>query len=308
MTNSNLDIQKPVILLSLLAILGGLIIPKEWVQDYFVWAGVFLILGGIPHGAADYQVFLALWKNRGNTKNRLAFISVYLLVLLGYGLLWWLVPTMALLIFLIISSYHFGQSNWSQIQFKNQSLKVLSYMLWGAFVIFVPVFIYYQEAAQIIFEITGQQFPLDLVRWPALYLISFFNLIHILKLQEKALISVDQLYFEWFKLGILFLLFASTPLLWGFGIYFVFWHALGATFDQLNFLKKENQNYNWMKHLSNILPLSLLAFAGLLGLYYISDTFIDQGIQLGTLFLFISLVTVPHSILIDKLYMHDLQK
>ncbi|MFZ9189080.1 MAG: Brp/Blh family beta-carotene 15,15'-dioxygenase, partial [Algoriphagus sp.] len=73
----------------------------------FTVFGLILLLVGIPHGGIDHLIHDPDIRPQG----LVSFILRYLLLMLGYGLLWWFVPLAALIAFLGMSAYHFGQSH-----------------------------------------------------------------------------------------------------------------------------------------------------------------------------------------------------
>jgi len=288
-----------VLVISIIAIFAGLIVPKGWVQDHTLWFGVALILGGIPHGASDYLIFRRLWEIQ---HAKWFFSVVYLLTIAVYGLIWYLSPLLAFGIFLLTSIYHFGQSNWSYVYFPNVVWQTVAYLLWGGLIVGFPVLLYHQEASLIILEITGHYFDMWSIRSPAIFLLFGVNLLFLLRALEKEIIDKNAFNKEMTTIFILIFLFATTPLLVGFGLYFVFWHSLGATLDQVLIMKRYDPGHTFKKHLFELTFLSLIAFVGLGLLYWLMGDQMNRGINLGILFLFISIITVPHTILMDRFY------
>ncbi|MEL6142972.1 MAG: Brp/Blh family beta-carotene 15,15'-dioxygenase, partial [Bacteroidota bacterium] len=78
-------------------------------EPYLVIA--LLLLLGIPHGATDTTIFQALSKKEVDKRKMILFGFAYLAIILAYGAIWYIVPVWAFLFFLLLSVYHFGQSN-----------------------------------------------------------------------------------------------------------------------------------------------------------------------------------------------------
>lgn len=301
--NQYSNIRKVILLLTLSAIFAGLLVPKGWIESRITAFAIILILGGIPHGASDYLIFRQILANKGARVQKAVFLTGYLFIIFIYVLLWYFLPALAFAIFLLISIYHFGQSNWQYLSFDNKYWQHITYCIWGAFVIGIPVLIYPEVSSAIIGEITGQQISLDNIRWPTIFLLLGTNLINAVYLYENQLIAKDDMHKEIFSLFILFGLFISTPLLIGFGVYFLLWHSLGSILDQLKIFKSHDVKYDISTYLIQLLPLSLLAFLGLALAYLWFGTEISSSFNLSILFIFISVITVPHSILIDQFYL-----
>ena len=297
------SIRNKVLVVTFLAIICGLIIPKEWVQGQILGFALLLILGGVPHGASDYLIVSEMLKNRSQRNKNLIFWTSYLAVIVLYGLLWWLSSITAFIIFLLVSFYHFGQSNWQYVNFTKRNREIVSNLLWGMFVVLVPVLIYHEEAALIVREVTGIEFLLASWRWPIIFLLITLNLVNIIQLFDSQVLDKDQFHKEIVNILILSALFFTTPLLIGFGIYFILWHSLGSVLDQVSILKNIDTKYSLWHYILQLLPLTFLAFTGLAFLYWFLGDQMNYGANLGVLFLFISIITVPHSILIDRFYL-----
>lgn len=299
-----LHIQNSVRIATMMAILGGVFIPTDWISDYVLWFALLLIIFGVPHGASDYIIFQRMLQKGKGPQTHLHFGIYYAATILLYSLIWWLAPVVAFLLFVLISAYHFGQSNWHFINFKASWHAWIVYGVWGIAVIGIPVLLHHQEASIIILEITGVSVDLSTWSAPLVYSLIGINLLQIVTVFEQGLIQQDRFYRELSNFFLLVGLFATTPLLVGFGIYFMLWHSLTSTLDQLQVFRHWDQQYDLKKYFLQVLPLTILAFIGLGGMYYFLGDQMNHGINLGAFFLFIAIITVPHSILMDKLYSH----
>jgi Brp/Blh family beta-carotene 15,15'-monooxygenase len=286
----------------MLAIIGGVMIPMYWVTDYVLWFALLLIVFGVPHGASDYIIYQQVAKLKEGANGQLRFGLYYAAAIGLYGIIWGLSPLIAFAIFIFVSAYHFGQSNWHFLHFSGKVRRVYTFLLWGMAVIGVPVLLHHEAAGLIIYEITGYDLDFSEIRAPLIFGLIMFNLIHIVVLFEQDLIDRYKLYRELSNFVLLMALFATTPLLIGFGIYFMFWHSLSSSLDQVRAFKQKDKHYNIAKYIYHIIPLTIVAFLGLGAFYYFLGDQMNQGINLGTFFLFIAIITVPHSILMDKLY------
>ena len=290
---------------TLMAIIVGIVAPawigKDWLTG-FVFA---LILLGIPHGASDYLVFRLFSKAESSSRIKWQFYGLYAAIMAIYGLLWLWQPPLAFALFIGVSIYHFGQSNWHTLPFRNAIEARLIYMLWGGFVLAFPILIHHEEAAVIVQQITGSTYLLDSnLRQALLFLSLFGNLIVVCHLNERGILSDAALGRELINLLLLAALFAFTPLLIGFAVYFVVWHSLAATLDQIGIFRQLYRGaYSSGMYWRQVIPMSLVALAGLAGLYYFSASLPEYPhFSWGTLFLFISIITVPHALLVDRLY------
>lgn len=303
MDNNYSYLYKLSLFVSVVFILFSLVFPGILASSEVLIAIPLMLLVGIPHGATDHLIFLQLRKSFLGGKHLEQFYLNYLLLMAVYSVIWWLLPILALAIFLILSVYHFGQSNWHYINFENKIQAWATYLNWGSFALFVPIFWHFETAIPILSSITRSEVVMLNPTWrQALCLIFLLtNVWMTCMLAVNRLIDRRQLLRELFNLLILSCLFVFTPLILGFVIYFVFWHSMSSIADQIRFFKDRVAGYSWQTYVRQALPLSLVAVIGL-GLLYMLQTSLGIQPNLGLLFIFISVITLPHMILIDLLY------
>ncbi|HMN89913.1 MAG TPA: Brp/Blh family beta-carotene 15,15'-dioxygenase [Saprospiraceae bacterium] len=295
-------LYKSIQIIALLATLAAFLWPQAIAAVSLGLAVLFILLGGIPHGATDHLIFLQLRDKVFGIRKLSRFYLFYILLMAAYGILWWYVPAVALLIFLGLSVYHFGQSNWNYLSFKNRSQELITYWSWGAWVLLMPVIWHYDASVEIIQNITGTLFTLNNSWQQGICIfLSVFNVGWLLYLYFIGTLNKRQLRHEAMNFAVLTLLFLCTPLLLGFVIYFVCWHSLTSSADQIRFFAQRIPGYSWRRYLLQVLPMTILAVVGLL-LLYGAQLALNLQPTIGTLFIFISMVTLPHMLLIDNLY------
>ncbi len=268
-----------------------------------LFLALFLIIGlGIPHGATDHRIFHVLLQQKGGKPAMLGFYGAYLGLMLIYALMWWLSPGFSLLIFLVTSMYHFGQSNWNYLSLK-VGFQVLLYLVYGAFVLFVPILAHFEAAQPIVESIIQRTLP----QVPAQFLnggiglITIINLGSIILLWMKGKLTNQEVWAEVLNAFILLFLFVSTPLLLGFALYFSAWHALSSIQDQIAFFQSQKPGFRLKDYIKAVIPYTGLAIFGLLMMIWYSNS-IQLDSTWGILFIFLSLVTLPHFLLIEMLY------
>lgn len=287
---------------SLLLVAIAMLLPAL-AQNLSLFLALSLITGlGIPHGATDHRIFHVLLQRMGGQPAMLGFYGGYLGLMLVYGLLWWLSPVFSLLIFLLTSVYHFGQSNWNYVSLSG-GFQALLYLIYGAFVLFVPILAHFNTAQPIVESIIQRSLPelSPLLLNGSIGLIIVLNLLTIGLLWFKRKLSSQEARAEVFNLFILLVLFLSTPLLLGFALYFSGWHALSSIQDQIAFFRSQKPGYKLKDYVREALPYSGLAILGLMIMVRYSSS-IQLDAVWGILFIFLSLVTLPHLVLIEMLY------
>jgi beta-carotene 15,15'-dioxygenase len=66
-----------------------------------------LLIAGLPHGALDIELLINAAEDPAHSSVT-ALVAVYVSLALSVALLWWLLPTAALIGLLLLSAYHFG--------------------------------------------------------------------------------------------------------------------------------------------------------------------------------------------------------
>ena len=90
-----------------------------WLFGLLSTAGLMLI--GIPHGALDVLTHSSRRRSKNTARFMITYVSGIGLVLLG----WLFVPTIALIVFLLLSAWHFGQADFELWQIRKGG------MAWG---------------------------------------------------------------------------------------------------------------------------------------------------------------------------------
>jgi len=289
--------------IAIAAVLSCLFLPGFMQQGQLVIAVVLILLIGIPHGATDYLIFQHLSRPLWGSKQMARFYLTYLSLMAGYALLWYLAPVMALALFLLISIYHFGQSNWNYARFPSRRSAAVAYLLWGSFVLLTPIVWQLNQAAPIIESIVGVEIPLPPKPWREAFCIALFaaNLWLTVYYYLQQRIGHRAFLNELLNFFVLALLFVNAPLLLAFTLYFVGWHSLSSMMDQIRFFRQRLEKYAVKDYVKNALPLSLAAIASL-GLLALVQANMALPLNIGMIFVFISVITLPHMLLIDQLY------
>ncbi len=286
----------------------SLIKHELFVSSSLVVALVLIVLIGIPHGANDHLLFFNLINKRVDEKNEKStlFFSSYIGLILLYVCCWYLFPTFSLGLFIMISIYHFGQSNVYISPIESKFVKLISIFLSGSFVLLTPIFAHIETALPVIQTLTKN---------PDFFVISdklgnklaistgILMIIHWVILMLSKHINLKDGLIEILNVFLLFGLFYYSPLWIGFAIYFTLWHAIPSIEDQINFFKTTRENYNLGKYIREIFPFSLIALLGLFLAFQFSGDYISVNQGLALLFSFIAVITLPHMIMMDLLYL-----
>jgi Brp/Blh family beta-carotene 15,15'-monooxygenase len=283
---------------------------SEWlVSSSLVIALVLILFIGIPHGANDHLLFFNLINKRIDGKNNKSalFFAIYIGLILLYAGCWYIFPTFSLGLFILISIYHFGQSNLYISPIESKFVKLISIFLSGSFVLLTPIFAHIETALPVIQSLSKNPDILkiseDLGNKLAISA-GILMIIHWVILMLSKHINFKNGLQEILNVLLLFGLFYYSPLWIGFAIYFTLWHAIPSIEDQINFFKTTRANYNFGKYIREIFPFSVIALLGLFLAFQFSGNYISVNQGIALLFSFIAVITLPHMIMMDLLYLH----
>ena len=241
-----------------------------------------LVFFGIPHGAIDHL----LETNQFDQPITLKFIGLYLAQGAFIVLLWYISPIFALFVFLAYSIYHFAQAD-----YKEWKLNSAFSWIWGI-LFFTGILLSHPNELN---EILNQLKVSELPKLTGIVFSNLWNNIGVtclavgvfmgFRLKSKAMISIS----------LSLLLSIQLSLIQAFGIYFIFNHSL-LGWSHLKNHFKVNSIQLWKK----ATLFSFGAYALFFLLYWILNE--DFGNYVGTFFIFLSAISFPHVIRMNKFY------
>jgi beta-carotene 15,15'-dioxygenase len=185
-------------------------------------AVIFLIIMsfGVSHGAADSII---IWKTFTKIKIKVIAFLIYLLIVFLGLLLWFQSPILGLIILLLMSIIHFGQSDLSYLSQASQSMKIS----WGFVMTLLPV-IFFENDIKLIFD-TLVNFNLNIAVFSSLRLITFGFIGSFLFFVgiTKGITKKDKFFLVLEFLTTIMMASFLNPLYW-FTFYFCFLHGLRA--------------------------------------------------------------------------------
>jgi len=265
--------------------------------------GISLVVIGIPHGALDYLVFRQQEHASGRHYPLLRFGVFYLGLMLLYGLLWWLSASLALIVFLLISAWHFADTDLAGLSLQRASDQFIR-IAWGCWLLLSLLFTHTTEIIPYLQQLTGAGSLL--VRFAHAYAgystavwlggLAVWPLLLWLRLRSARLpLSA---WLPVVAVLLLLLLCRMLPLILAFTVYFSFWHSLRSFRSVCHYLAPRRLRSGWLRQwLLQTLPFIAGAFAGL-ALFFLFGY--APGATLSPFWIFLSLITLPHGLL-----MHD---
>ena len=248
---------------------------------------------GVSHGSLDNYKGKKLLKFY-SLKNSIIFYLSYILIALFIILLWKILPTTTLFIFLIIAAYHFGKED-SLNKIKKSNFKLLYYFSRGSIIIFAPLAFHTNDTIEILKIISSDIFIEYLFYLEKYY---FFKLTLSLVILSSYLISGKESASFYFEVpAILAMNYFFTPF-FAFTIYFCFLHSVRHIVSLSSELDKENIKKGLNIFLNKALPLSLItAILFIIALYFLLDfNQINEAI-FKVIFIGLASLTFPHILL-----------
>ena len=261
----------------------------------------FLILSiGISHGALDHQKGKRLTKIY-NLKNSYLFYSIYLMLVLIVILIWFFFPTISLLLFLIVASYHFGKEDTDFLFYKKNRFNIILYFLKGMLIIVTPLLFHFIETINIfkLLLVENENFYLflEFIESNYILLLVFLMslLVNIYYLMNNFKFTNFLIFFDFFSIVVLN--YFLTPL-FAFTIYFCFLHSFRHSISLVVELDENSFKNGSLLFVKKAMPLTVLtAVFYILSLYFLSNYYQLNDAILKVIFIGLASLTFPHILL-----------
>ena len=264
----------------------------EVVEDFLAY--ILVISLGILQGANDLLI-LSIKEKTDKTfiKNLFIYIGIIILCLVIYMFS----SFTAILFFVLLSSYHFGEEHLSKKINVNGLFNSFYFLAYG---IFIFSLIFYQSAADvdlIMTELTGLTFTEFQIKM-ALLLSGVFLCIGSIYLVLTKKNKVKIFFREIFYLLLLYLVFQNSSLVLGFAIYFIFWHSIPSIIHQVVFISGNLNEKAIFYYVKKALIYWVISVVGLFVLYQL----VPQIELFATVvFAILFAVTAPHTWVMHKM-------
>lgn len=296
-------------LVSTLFIATELLAPglNEALALWIVVASVFLI--GIPHGAIDHIMASEIFGLNRTLKDHLLFYASYLLIMLLVAALWVFIPIAGMALFLIISIYHFGQADMedfmkpyplSWVWHLNRGVLIIGLIIFSDTSVTYPIM---AEAMQIDTDSFSAWMPdsaISIIVLIGTY-VSLSILAEIMGLLKRSIAHFAD------SLLLIALLLITGPLI-GFALYFALWHSAGHIREMREFFEQKKKSLSLGEFYLKALPFTLVSLFGLALLIGINQAFGFEEQFLSLMFILISVLTLPHMFIVDRMYREKLNR
>jgi Brp/Blh family beta-carotene 15,15'-monooxygenase len=273
-------------------------------QTYIFIAGI--IIFGIPHGAADLLVAAKETYDRGEVFSYLNFFCKYIGRLTAFLLLLNFLPLAGLVLFILIASFHFGETDLNRFDTESIKGKLLSFG-YGSVITSVIVFGHFAEVKSLLFLFQSGNEHLQMIEWIDRYknallsvsLIFFFCTVFIYfqgddrnpELGGEFLVTFSALIFITYNL----------PMLLGLTFYFIFWHSILSLKNIVGYLTTD-QRFSYRVIVTQISLYSFIAVAGICLFGITGFMFLNKNTLVIYVILGLAVLTAPHINIMHLMY------
>ncbi len=262
---------------------------------------LLLILSiGVSHGSLDHIKGKKLFKIF-NIKQFSIFYLSYISIAILVVIIWVTIPSVSLIIFLIIASFHFGKEDSQFLINKNSYFNQLLFFFKGLLIILAPMFFHFDKTVAIfkfllidneIFYSTLDFIEVNKILPIGIFLSTFSSIyLFLIKFEIKKFIF----FFDYFS--ILILNYCLSPLE-AFTIYFCFLHSIRHCITLIYEIDMINLNNGLKIFIQKALPLTILTtIFCLISLYFLNSNYDFNSSILKIIFIGLASLTFPHILL-----------
>ena len=261
---------------------------------------LLILIIGVSHGSLDHIKGRKLLKIF-QINNIITFYTSYFLLAVTIIILWVLLPTVVLIAFLIVASFHFGKEDTQFLIDNNSYLNQFLFFFKGSLVILAPLYFNFNETVSIfkLLLIENESFyqSLNIIENNNFLIIGIVlsALSSIILFFKKFELRKFTIFFDYFSIIIINMHF--SPLI-AFTIYFCFLHSIRHSISLITELDKESLRNGLLVFIKKATPLTILtAIFCLIGLYFLNNNYNLDSAILKLIFIGLASLTFPHILL-----------
>ena len=262
---------------------------------------LFLILViGVSHGSLDHEKGRKLLKIFNINSMYIFYIS-YVSVSILVVAIWIFTPSISLIIFLLVASYHFGKEDTQFLINKFSVFYQLLFFFKGLLIVLAPIYFNFDDTVLIfkLILVENENFylTLDFIEsnqiLPVLIVLSSLSSIYLFL--KEFNIKKFSIFLDYFS--ILILNYYLSPLV-AFTMYFCFLHSVRHSMSLIYEIDSQDFINGIKIFIKKAIPLTILTgIFCLIGLYLLNNTYgLDSSI-LKIIFIGLASLTFPHILL-----------
>ncbi|MEL6812594.1 MAG: Brp/Blh family beta-carotene 15,15'-dioxygenase [Bacteroidota bacterium] len=275
-----------------------------WLTSYFaepsqnVFAFVLIFSVGILHGSNDLGLISEL-NSRSKVKRLWYFVVSYLVTVCVASALFYFLPLLALICFIVFSAFHFGEQHWHHKFLHKISGSHMFFFMYGYFILALLFYFNAHETNTIIFSLTGFKVPSTLFMWN-LIVSGVITLAWTGHAFYSRSLSMNTVLFEVFLILVFSVVFKVASLIWAFAIYFIIWHSVPSILEQLSYLYGDRSAKALLRYVRASWLIWVVSVTGIFGIYYwIADS---DTLFYPIFFALLGAITFAHVFTISKMF------
>jgi len=259
-------------------------------QKQLLIAGFFVISFGVLHGS--YDIYLIEFKEE--SYSFLKVTAAYIVIILLLTFIFYSLHFVSFLIFLGLSSYHFGEQHLKPKLKLNDLYSKITYLSYGFLIFSLFILLKFNTVEKLILVLYG-----DTISYENFLYLALVNLGVIVGVSftQKLFLKLD-LFIELVILILLIIIIKSTSFYFSFAIYFIVWHSIPSMEDQITLYYGYLNKHSIIQYLKKSFPFWVAAISGLF-LYYFVVTTINENQSHTLLVPIIMATTVTHIIVMS---------
>lgn len=263
------------------------------IENYLAY--FFVLSLGVLHGSNDIKIIKSM--TQYSDKSIQKILLLYVSVVFGTLFIFLKFPKVTLILFVLISGYHFGEQHLLKKIPPNNRLKYLFFTIYGCLIFFMIFYANYEDVSLIIKNITQITTSKIVFRNVLIGLLLLTLIITVtLRKSNNFLKCVLE---ETGYLVLFYILFVNSTLLWSFAIYFIVWHSVPSLKDQILKLHGVVSFKTTLQYVKASFFYWALSITGIILLAYFT---IDDESLFTLLFVaLLASITVPHVFVLGKM-------
>ncbi|WP_428330561.1 Brp/Blh family beta-carotene 15,15'-dioxygenase [Mucilaginibacter sp.] len=274
------------------------------VQTYLFISGIIIV--GIPHGAADLMIAAKETNDRGYAFSYLKFFYRYLGRLLAFLALILFLPAVGVILFILIASFHFGETDLNKFDTGSNTGKLFSFS-YGLVITSVIILSHFDDVKTLLFLFQSGKSHYQLINWVGQYknmllsvaLVFFFCTVFIYFLGNKNSAEIGGEFLLTFS--ILVFITYSLPMLLGLTFYFIFWHSILSLKNIVDYLTTDRR-FSFFVIITQISFYSFLAIFGIFLFGIAGIMFLNRSTLVIYVILGLAVLTAPHINIMHIMY------
>ncbi|MGC6284714.1 MAG: Brp/Blh family beta-carotene 15,15'-dioxygenase [Polaribacter sp.] len=258
----------------------------EIVEDSIAY--ILVVSVGILHGAND---LLILSKMEDGKSSFIRNLLIYIGIIALCALIYFLNPFVAIVLFILLSAYHFGEEHFGENLHQGPVFDFLFFTSYGLLLFSLLFYLSQDDVAVIMNQLAGKTFTETqiLATLFSTGILVFGLAGYVILAKKETSVNFGR---ELFYLLVLLVVFNTSSLVLSFAIYFIFWHSIPSIIHQTKFISGDIDNNALLFYVKKAAVFWGISIVGLVVLYFLFPKATDLA---SVVFAILFAVTAPHT-------------